>query len=511
MQKIFTLLIALIMCVTGSGAVMAAAINDDGAAQLKKMIESELGRYAEIKSMGGQGLIAEGAVDVVPHGTFYKATISEVSFFLSLDRRLNIGIIALNAVPGPQGTWEIKAAIPATMRLYDKNNKSLADVMIGSQRIAATWIPSEGLYPRADSLFEKIKISALGDAPFRASLGKVHMTSSLRDNGDGTWTGPGGFEATDIKMEASGKNAVVIEIGKAVATSLYNRINLGKIMESRRKLMKIAESGKMPETQEDRQLLLDLHKSVESMSSSFDISDVLIHEKSATKSMEIKFDNLSFQGRLQGMQQEKSAVHLKSSFNGLKISSVPLEFTNLTPHTMNIEMDIKNLPIKKIIENISTIPRTGENNTPFINLPEILQQSGTSLLIQNSFFRSQEMNIGFTGNLDSNAASVTGMSGKMTLSVKGLEPAISLLQTLATKPGADMKMVGYASGLTGVMLMGRSAKNAKGEKVNNYDLEMTPDGKLLINGLNIMTLVKAGGVLNQHINHNNPLVKKISP
>lgn len=506
MQKIFTLLISLIMCAASTSSAAATA-DSAGAAHLKQMIEGEISRYTEIRKLGGQGILVEGPVDVVPHGTYYKATLSKVSFFPGPDKLLNIGTIALNAAPGPGGTWEIKASLPASMRLYDKNNKSLADVTVESQKITATWLPAESIYPIADSLFQKIKVSALGDEAFAFSIGKLHVTSRLHDNGDGTWTGPGGFEATDIQMDAAGKKPTVIEVGKVTATNQYTRINLGKLMGSRKQLLEMARLGKIPETPEGRKLLPDLQKSIDGMDGSFEISNILVREKGAEKPVEIRIDKASFQGGLQGMQREKSTSRLKSSFSGLKMSFVPAEFSSLTPHAMNLEMDIKNLPINGIIEKISALP---QGTTP-LNIPEMLQQSGASLLVRDSFVQSKDMDIGISGNLDSNAQSVTGMSGQMTFSIKGLESAISLLQTMATRPGADLKTVGYASALTGVMLMGRSAQDAKGEKVNNYILEMTPDGKLLINGMNIMTLVKAGEVLNQHVNPDNPLIKKISP
>ena len=115
----------------------------------------------------------------------------------------------------------------------------------------------------------------------------------------------------------------------------------------------------------------------------------------------------------------------------------------------------------------------------------MLQEAGTSISIQNTFLKNPDLEAKFTARVVADAAAAIGATGKITMSVKGLDDAISKLQSMKANPGADLKMDGYFDGLALLMMMGQPEKTADGKTVYNYVFEIKNDSKTLLNNMNL--------------------------
>ena len=92
-------------------------------------------------------------------------------------------------------------------------------------------------------------------------------------------------------------------------------------------------------------------------------------------------------------------------------------------------------------------------------------------------------------DLEASANGGLGILGKMTVSLKGLDNIIQKMQALAAKPEEDPALLGYIGGLGMVQMMGQVATAPDGKPLRNYMFEFTPDGKTLLNGVDIKMLV----------------------
>jgi len=519
MLRIPAIFFAFAMCcaliLPQSAPAATAAVDDQGAAALKTLVEDEIRQRTELTKITGQGLAIAGPAEVTPKGAFYEVKIHGLSASFGPERKLIIGTAVMNATPAAAGQWQISISVPTSLKLSGKADTPLADISIGSQHLASTWIPSQGIYPQYNLLYRDIKISSLDADAFKAAIGSVRILSALKNNGGGSWSGPSGFEATDIKIETAGKTAAQVNIKKIAAASLYEGLDFTQALENDKKLQALLATGRLPTEEEKKALLSSAKGLFDNVSNSFAASDILIREENAAapkQSLEIALDSVFFQADLQGARQEKSAARLKSAFSGLKMT-VAADLAGLMPETMNLEVNVDNLPAKALMEILfSSLQKPqAEMNAALAALPEVLLSSGAFLSVQNSFVKSPDLYAAIDGRLDANVAAATGMTGKMTVSIKGLEAAVNKLQTLSVKPGADTQIVSYAGGLTAFMLMGQAGKTAGGEKTTDYVFEVTQDGKILLNGLNMQTLVNAGEILNSRVNHENPLIKKVAP
>lgn len=489
------------------------SVNDQGAAALKQLVEDEIEWRTNLAKIAGQGLAVDGPVEVTPKGSFYEIKIRKLSTSLGPDRKLNIGTVVINAVPGNNGEWLLNAVIPSAVTLCNNANTPLAHISIGNQSLSGSWIPSAGVYPKADLLYQDIRITDLADKTFSGVISTAKLSSNLKSGSDGIWGGSGGFEMSGITIDTAGKDAVQTRIGRVVSENFYDRMDLSKTVENRQKIRDAVQPGKMPAESVKAALLSDAQGTFDSVRSSFSIHDIAVHAKDAQpphQPMDMSVRKISFQGTLQGLQQEKASVTLKNSVQGLKIPAPIPDLAGLIPEDINIDIKINNLPARTIA-GIIFLSLQDSPNAGLAALPEALIAAGTSLSIQDSFVRSRDLNSSIAGKISTTPNAVTGITGKMTLSIKGLEGVISKLQTLAIKPGADSQLVGYAGSLTAIMLIGQEGKSADGSKTNDYVLEMTQDGKLLLNNINIQSLVNVGETLNSHVNHDNPLVKRVAP
>ena len=199
----------------------------------------------------------------------------------------------------------------------------------------------------------------------------------------------------------------------------------------------------------------------------------------------LTLDRGSFQGTLHGGKKELSQLSFRKSFEGLKITGMPANIAGLIPNTLNIEINIDKLPAKKIREALTVSPTAAGAQS----IPKMLQESGTSLSLQNSYLKSTDLDIAVSGNIVASATAVLGATGKIMLSVKGLEEVLKKMKAESSTPTAQT--VYLISGLTVFSMMGQHDKAPDGRTVSTSNFELTPDGKMLLNGADIKEVMAA--------------------
>jgi hypothetical protein len=509
MQKIFSFFSILFLCsmlVLPGYAHAAVVINDQGAAELKKQVEDSLQWRLAMSKEAGQGLMMDGDITVTPKASFYEVTLPRLSLVFGPGEKMDIGTIIVNATPAQPGEWLVETALPPVMTLHDKSGTPVT-IAVGSQHFTGDWWPEKDIYPKFDSLLQNIKITASGVEGLTATVGALKSSAGLKDNGDGTWSGPMDFEASDIKVSLSGKNAADLIIAKVSSHNVYDHLDMRPALEIRKALQQAAKDG-LPKTDKEKQallagILLKSPISVGNVTIAFEMDGFSLREAAPATppARDFGFDKFVFGGSSTSLQQDKSKITMNAGITGLHASFVPADFAGLMPGTFNIEISIDNLPAKKMLEPVyATLRQTvttqsagTEKNTgaetimrdAIAGLPKLLQDAGASVSVQNTFVRSADLDTTLSGKMDANAAATFGATGKMTLSVKGMDEAAQKFQSLAAK---DPQMMGITSGLTGVQMMGQADKAADGKSLRNYALEITPDGSIMLNGADIKGL-----------------------
>ena len=88
-----------------------------------------------------------------------------------------------------------------------------------------------------------------------------------------------------------------------------------------------------------------------------------------------------------------------------------------------------------------------------------------------------------------------GATAKTRLEIFGIDKLIGYAQQAAADPALPAEQKANAQSLlqtlTMLQMVGQQSKNANGQDIRTYDLELTADGKTLLNGADLMTVMGA--------------------
>jgi hypothetical protein len=195
---------------------------------------------------------------------------------------------------------------------------------------------------------------------------------------------------------------------------------------------------------------------------------------------------------LKDARQDKAQAVFASHFEGFKASVLPEGFADLVPQTVNVEVHASNLPLTKIISTMANSLLTPGDQATIQNaaqsLPKLLQDNGAFVSIENTYTKSPSFNSDLSGKIDATPNTALGVTGKLKLTLAHLDETVQKLRDLATKPGADLKIMGYANSLAVLQMMGQEGRTPDGAPARIYNLEIMADGRTLLNGVDVQSL-----------------------
>jgi hypothetical protein len=180
------------------------------------------------------------------------------------------------------------------------------------------------------------------------------------------------------------------------------------------------------------------------------------------------------------------------------------------PQSGNIEIMLDSLPMKALGNSFTAMVRQAVDSSlaaeqaagtvyqakanadlqqqaamSLMAMPQLLVNAGSTLTVANTFLNAPDLSSVLEGKFTASATSPMMATGAMTLTLKGLDEAVRKLQALAQKPDANPRTAGIAQALAIMQLQGQLGQGADGSSNRSYKLEITPDGKALLNGVDI--------------------------
>ena len=507
MRKIIPFFLAFTLIFSGI-AQANAAVDAAGAATLKKQIDDDLQWRNDMAKIIGQGLVSDGKTDVTPKNGAYEVNVPHL-YLLSQQGKLEIGHVTLNIAPAPEaGAWLIqKVSVPSSMILYDTKNVPAIHITLGSQHFTAIWRPDQGLYPKVDSLVENIKLTGAGENAPTVKVASFKSLVNLKDNGNGTWSGPADFSAGGIAIDAPGQNPVAISIDKAATHNIYDRLDASQLMKAKEAAQKSLKGG-LPQTEQEKKAFLaklipQNTVSTEGFSTTIEVGKFAMHDTGSQQQprRDVSFNRFVFSGLSPNMKQEKNKLLLKIAFDGLNFSFVPAPLADMIPHTLNTEITLENLPIGQMTEQIFTIitKRSLANatnaNTPkqvqaqakadsakaVDQLSRTLKEAEASIAVNNTYLKSNALGVSLQSKLDASTDNVLGVNGKTTVAIKGLDEFVQKIQDAALRPGSDPHLLAYLMGFMTIQTKGVPSKAADGISIRNFAVELKKNGDVILN------------------------------
>jgi hypothetical protein len=171
------------------------------------------------------------------------------------------------------------------------------------------------------------------------------------------------------------------------------------------------------------------------------------------------------------------------------------------PHSADILLSANSLPLGKLYEDafevLKETSRTenaeGEKRNQELSdrakeiiggFPALLASSGATVTIKKNL-RTDNIQTAMDGRFTATDTPPLFVSGKMVLTLKGLEETIEKFIDVSKKAEADrqQKIFGYINALSLLKMTSKEDKDADGKPLRKYTFDIQPDGKMTLNDM----------------------------
>lgn len=526
MKNFSSLLLTTSVVVFLSTPVLAqtAALSEQGAADLKKAVEGAMAYQIEMGKATGQGLVMNGNVEVSQKDAYYEVRIPGLAATFPDGGKLDIGTIVVNAVPGEEGSYATSVALPSPMTFFDKTNAPVAELSIGKQNFAGIWHPALDMYTKMQASYGDVAIKASGQSPFGMTIGDVAVSMALAKNADGTWSGPNNASMKDLKLSVIDKGTVDVSIASLTSNAHYDKIKLEGNKEIKDKALAMLKSNQSqpPSAEEAKKFVDEMMKNmkggfIDGMKNEFVLSGLdfsvnppQAQDGTAAKPVKFRLGQFKTAFNVAGLMQEKGSSGISFGMTDLAVQDLSQDIAGMVPTAANVEIALDNLPMAALGAAFSGILQQTVDSAmaaedaansaqkaaldsqiqaqamaTIATLPKTLADAGASLTVKNTFTKAPDINSTLDGQFTASATSPLMTTGSLTLAIAGMDELIAKMQAMAAEPGANPQIAGYVQGLVMLQMMGQQEQAPDGKSLRKYKLEVTPDGKALMNGADI--------------------------
>jgi hypothetical protein len=479
----------------------AAQIDAAGAAKLKQIFENVIIYQKTVPQAGKPELKYDGEVMVEPADKYYAVTLPHARMIYPDGSKLDIGMISINASPhDTPGQWKMAVAVPTPIILMDAKQSQAVKVNIGGQQAAGIWDEKLESFAKLDAQYKAITIENPSTG-FSVQIPEAQILYDFSLGADSTWTGPGRFLVKDITAALmGGGSAKIAEIKGDFTIDKYNPA----VFKEYRDFLKafLDENAKKPaSTPPDpaktgalaQQLRTVLLRATDSFTSNYTISGLEVTRNNpATGTPEtLKLGSAFFGLDAKDLMKDKVSMSTRLGFNGFSITPPPKGYDGVLPAEMNFDISFKNIPAKQIAD-IAQNTLAGAVAQPemaqmaglslVMKIPGALSQAGSYAEIKNNYIGNDQYRFETNGVIKADLAALNMMTAAITAQFAGLDKLIERVKAIAgdlTNPAAPNAQK-LSRSLD--MLKAYGAPKPGAEGTYTYDLKVTPEGQMLMNG-----------------------------
>ncbi len=501
----------VLMSLFAAPAAHAGLKPADGA-RLKTIFTDMITRYSnDVKAQGGS-LLTEGEVMVEPSDSYFAITLPHITAVNADQSKMKIGMISINALPGDKKEeWKMTVALPTPIVMQDAAGKEISTLEIGSQNFAGLFHEQFQNFTRLNGQYKNITfIDKTENA--KITIPDLTMVYDLKESGNELWSGPMNGKATGITgiFNKTGNTVKIREIDLQSSIKDYSLKEALAYQERVAALMESTTADNPSASGQHAQGLYNMFfdfmsKVWDGFNSRISVSgiEVISPATPEKKASTMKIANAGFGLSGDGFRQNK--VTLRHTLNVTDLSMTPAtDSKNLPmPSNVNIDLTLNNLPFKELVEmgqkSLSQSINTPEGSglvamNALASAQQLLTTAGTSITLKDTRIGNvTEYDIALNGTATANIKAMFGATGKARLEVFGMDKLIAYAQQTANDPATDIAKKASAQKalqtLTILQMVGQMGKNAKGQDIRSYDLELTPEGKTMLNGADLMSVI----------------------
>lgn len=493
-----------------------AALKPADGARLKTIFTDMINRYENEAKASGGSLIREGDVLVEPGDTYFAITLPHITAVNADQSKIKIGMISVNALPGDKkGEWKMTVAMPTPIVMTDAAGKESAVLEIGSQNFAGLFHEQFQNFVRMNGQYKNIVFTDKMENA-KVTIPDFSIIYDLKEGANQLWSGPMNAKATNITgiFNKTGSTTKIREIDIQSSVKDYSLKEALAYQERVAALMESTGSDLPSASGQHAQGLYNMF--FDFMTKVWDGFDSRIsahgiemtsaaQENKAASTLRIARIGMGLSG--DGFRQNKVTLRNTLNMTDMSITPPPADMKKALPSNINVDLTLNNLPLKELAE-IGQKSLAQSSGTPgssglvamnaLASVQQLLTNAGTSLIIKGTRVgNATEYDVLLNGNATANIKALFGATGKARLEIFGMDKLIAYAQHTANNPTAPMGQKNSAQKilqtLTILQMVGQQGKNAQGQDIRSYDLELTADGKTLLNGADLMTVIGGMG------------------
>ncbi|GAB5388633.1 MAG: hypothetical protein Alpg2KO_16010 [Alphaproteobacteria bacterium] len=462
---------------------------------------------AMISDMSGgdpdaMGMKWDGELTVTEaNGGFYLARLPSLSIIDPNGSGVEVGVIAMNVRARPDADYDLAIAMPDPMYVIDENDR-VAEITIGEQRLFARWSSEVDALRTVKLDWRDMVITGLeeGDEAVVRMEQIALDTDNTPSGEEGLWNNSVGFSMTGITAD-SPDNVRVFALGKMNMVANTTNYDYPGFVTFNRKMQavqtKMADPAMMSDPSKQQALMGELSETIKGAGQimgsdftvQFDLDTLKISDESGDEGGGI--DQVMYRMEMDDLTEDNANAKINWMFNGLSISPA-MDHHRLLPRRSDGEIAINAIPTKKLLQTATSSLDTMAAGGPppmmaLFQAPMFFAQAGTSIDIGAANVNSQLVDMTSTGRFYMTEELMMGnvfMAGKLTANISGLDAA------LAEASQSDDPQMKQAEGTLNML---RNLGTDIGDDKRSFEIELTTDGKRLINGQDMDTVMSGGG------------------
>lgn len=510
--RLFSLSLLSILMI--STAPASAAVDPAGADAVKKLVADYLDTQKNtVNADGDMTMVTKGDIIVKAAGDYYATTLPHISIQYDDGSVFEIGTITANISPGDApNLWKMTWALPQPMTMIGANKKPEARVTFDDQALSGVWHSDINTFVQLNARYKNIVATVYDEknAPdVTVTLPEARFGINLKQGANGNWSGPSHYTASNITVE-SPQEPGFVKIGKIDAIGEITDFSPTMAKDFEDKISAMSESmatGAVPSAghvQGMYDLVLSYVGNIcDSMLTKFSMHDFQVNApaKGEEPAQKFSLQTISAAFGMKGFRSNDVSLNMSLDYDGF-MAEPKLDQSETIPTESRIDITIQKVPYNELVElGRSTLKSSMESGAgaelaglqAMMLIPQLLTNAGTSVNIKDTTFGNDLYGLKMNGDVIANMQSVLSATGKARIEVAGIDKLIAEVKKqseTATDPAVKQQMGEVLAGLTMLQMVGQQqpGTDEKGRAVRTYDIELTKEGQMLMNGTDMTTL-----------------------
>ncbi|HYH19311.1 MAG TPA: hypothetical protein VD995_11905 [Azospirillum sp.] len=492
----------------GSAApAVATAVSAEGAQAIAAAVDAGLRKWFPADALDGS-MLWKGTTTATPSGDHYQVSLPFLSLVNDDKARLDVGVIRLAVKPLADGNHQVGIALPPSMPHFDAKGAPEGAMTIGRQQIFGVWAPRFQTFLSLDAAVGTVGIvNNKGQAKLRLAdvAGKVDLKAD--GAGPNTYSGSSSFTLGGLQAHDE-KGVSVANIGTMAIEATYGRLDLerlARLTDPAPPPAPVAAPAPAPRTNPPANgapapaplppmpAVPELQGLFGGAGFTLRLEDIAFTD--TDDGSRFGWKQMRMQGGVDDLDKPMSRATLGFSQNGLAIEPLPGP-GEFMPQSIEFALSMGKVPTAALSQAFasSSVPgldiATAGAAAGFQFLGA-LGQAGSEITLDRLSVVTPATAGTLNGQATFTQSAAFGAVGAFSLVMRGLDTAIKALQPKrGAKPDPDTQ--GSIQALTMIQALGQQSKDERGQELRTYRIDLTPEGKLLLNGTDLAPLLGGG-------------------